>query len=386
MKKYSPLYFLAALGPGGMAVSFYMYFMFLTPHKGVAMPTYDTLMAYFNKTTMAGKVGMVLVLLGVLYFAFKHIQLVIKNTIEWKKFKQTEAYENTKGTLAEVTFMTLPLTYAMTINVMFVLGAMLVPGLWSIIEFLFPMALVGFLAVGFYALRIFMEYFIPFFIKGNEAWEDNSSFAQLLSAFAFIMVGVGFAAPGAMSHIKVVNAIGLFFSFMFIAAAIALLLLKFILGFHSIAKKGLTKSAGPSLWIFIPIFTLVGITMFREQFGLAHNFTEGQHHLGAFTFTLTGVVFAVETLVGLFGYYVMKQMGYFEEFVASEQKDPTVYALICPGVAYHVFGMFFIHWGLVYNGIVDKFSIGYFILVALLALIQFKTVAVMLKLNKKFGL
>lgn len=32
-ERYSPLYFLAALGFGGMAVFFFMAFMHLTPHR-----------------------------------------------------------------------------------------------------------------------------------------------------------------------------------------------------------------------------------------------------------------------------------------------------------------------------------------------------------------
>jgi len=386
MKNYTPLYFLSALGPGGMAVAFYMYFMFMTPHKGVPMATYDTLIAYFNKTSIYGKIGMVLVLIAVLFFAFKHIQLLIKNVIEYKKFKKTEAYKNIKGTLQEVTLMAAPLTFAMSINVMFILGAMLIPGLWNIVEYLFPGALLGFLVVGFFAFKIFLEYFIPIVINGNEAWEENRNFSQLLSVFAFVMIGVGFAAPGAMSHIKAVNAIGLFFSFMFIGAAVGLMILKFVLVFHSVIKHGIAKKAAPTLWILIPILTLIGITFFRQRFGLAHNFADGHASVNEFTFTLTGAIIAIETLIGLFGYFVMKELKYFDEYVHGDTKDPATYALICPGVAYVVFGFFFINWGLVYNGVIAKFLIAYWILTAILAFVQFKTVYVMLKLNRKFNL
>lgn len=40
---YRPLYFLASLGAGGMAVSFFMYLMFLVPHphtRSRGWPTY----------------------------------------------------------------------------------------------------------------------------------------------------------------------------------------------------------------------------------------------------------------------------------------------------------------------------------------------------------
>lgn len=386
MKNYSPLFFLSALGPGGMTVAFYMYFMFMTPHKGIPMATYDTLVPFFQETSIFGKVAMVLITLAILYFAYKHIALTIKNTKEWMKFKKSPAYAEAKGTLKEITFMALPLTYAMTINVMFVLGAMLVPGLWSVIEYMFPLAIIGFMVVGYYAFKIFAEYFIPFFIHGNTAWEENNNFSQLLSVFAFVMIGVGFAAPGAMSHIKAVNAFALFASFMFMGAAIGLLILKFVLGFHSVVKHGITKQAAPTLWILIPILTLIGITFFRESFGLAHHFSEGEADVKAFAFTLTGSFFAVQTLIGGFGYLVMKKLGYFEDYIHGKEKDPTSFALICPGVAYSVFGMFFIHWGLIYNDVIESFSIAHILLLVPLAIVQYKTIATMLRLNKKFGL
>ncbi|NPA28123.1 MAG: hypothetical protein GXN91_03645 [Epsilonproteobacteria bacterium] len=385
-ENYSPVFFLAALGPGGMTVAFFMYYMFMTPHKGYPLPTFDTLMAYFNKAGIYQKVAMVIVLIGIIYFAYKHISLLIKNIIAYNHFKKTEAFQKMKGTLAEITLMAIPLTYAMTINVLFILGALFVPGLWNIVEYLFPLALLGFFAVGIYAGKIFFEYFIPFFIHGNPAWEDNRSFVQLLSSFAFVMIGVGFAAAGAMSHIKAVSAIGIFFAMMFIGAAMVLLLLKFILGFHTIAKKGLTPNAGPSLWIFIPILTLIGITVFRIKFGLTHNFAEGDASVKEFTYVLTASIVALESLVGIFGYLVMKRLNYFEEFVDGDKKDVSSYALVCPGVAYVVFGFFFVHWGLVHNGIIAKYGIAYWVFIAFLAYIQIKTIIVMLKLNKKFGL
>jgi hypothetical protein len=82
----------------------------------------------------------------------------------------------------------------------------------------------------------------------------------------------------------------------------------------------------------------------------------------------------------------MKKLNYIAEYVHGSQKDVSSYALICPGVAYVVFGFFFVHWGLVHNHVIDKFGIIYWILIAFLAAVQFKTVATMLKLNKKFNL
>lgn len=385
MKNYTPIFFLSALGAGGLSVSFFIYLLFLIPHKGVPLVTFNHIVNFFSKTTMLNKGLIILALIGIIYFAYKHITLLIWNIKKWNKFKKTKEYENIKGTLKEVSFMAIPLTYAMTINVMFVLGATFVPNLWNIIEFMFPLAILGFLGVGIYAFKIFGEYFINLIINGNKEWEENNNLVQLLSVFAFSMIGVGFAAPGAMSHIKLTNAIGLFLSFLFIGTAIILGILKAILGFHAIIKNGLDEKGAPSLWIAIPILTLIGIALVRDVFGLGHHFIENAN-LKAILFTLTGFIFALQIIIGIFGYAILKKFNYFEKYIHSNTKEPSAYALICPGVAFFVFGMFFIQWGLIYNEVITKYSFLHLLLIALLAIVQFKTITTVFKLNKKFGL
>jgi hypothetical protein len=377
--------FLASLGAGGLAVSFYIYLLFLIPHKKTPLATFEHIYATFNNTAVYNKIAIILVILGIIYFSYKHIILLIWNIKEWNKFKKTQDFQKIKGTLKEISFMSIPLTYAMTINVMFVLGAAFVPGLWNIIEYMFPMAIVGFLGVGIYAFKIFSEYFISLILNGNKEWEENNSLTQLLSVFAFSMIGVGFAAPGAMSHIKAVNAIAIFLSFLFLGAAIVLGILKSILGFHTIIKNGLDEKAAPSLWIGIPILTLIGIALVRDAFGLGHHFSS-HADIKSLLFILTSFIFALQILMGIFGYAVLKKVNYFEKYIHSNEKDPATYALICPGVAFFVFGMFFIHWGLIFNGVFEKYSAPHFILIALLAIVQYKTIKTVIKLNKKFSL
>lgn len=47
--KYSPTYFLAALGAGGAAVSFFMYLMFMTPHPDTPIPTWESWHAVWSQ-------------------------------------------------------------------------------------------------------------------------------------------------------------------------------------------------------------------------------------------------------------------------------------------------------------------------------------------------
>jgi len=209
-------------------------------------------------------------------------------------------------TNAEVTIMILPLTFAMTINVSFVLGAVFVPGLWTVVEYLFPFALIGFATVGYFALKIFMEYFTRLLTTGDFDFTNNNNLSQMISIFAFVMVGVGFAAPGAMSHHIEINAIGIFGAIFFSAIAILLLILKLVLGFKNMFEHGIAIEASPSLWMIIPILTLLGITFVRISFGLDHHFD--QVLAKSSLFTLTSSFIALQIIFGLLGYKVMKEL------------------------------------------------------------------------------
>jgi hypothetical protein len=380
---YSPMYFLASLGAGGLSVSFFMYLMFLVPHEGTPMATYDHVFPVLTQGTWLSFVS-AFSLVFIIWFAFFHFKLLIWNVKQYKAFKETEAYTKLMNSNAEVTLMAIPLTFAMTINVCFVLGAVFVPGLWSIVEYLFPFALLGFAVVGYYAIKIFADYFTRILKTGNLDCTKNNNLSQMVSIFAISMVAVGFAAPGAMSHYLVINAIGIFGAIFFASIAGLLIIIKLILGFKNMFEQGIAKEASPSMWIMIPILTLLGITLIRINFGLDHHFD--QTLAKSSLFTLTSVVLSLQIIFGLLGYKIMKEIGYFDDFVNGKDKSPVSFALICPGVAFMVFGMFFINFGLMANGVVDKYSIAYFLLMVPFMYVQYVTIVTFMKLRAKFFL
>jgi hypothetical protein len=380
-EKYSPMYFLSALGAGGLSVSFFMYLMFLVEHKGVPLATFDFVFPALVKGDLLSAI-VALALVGIIIFAFFHFKLLAWNIKQYKAFKTTKGFEELRSTNAEVTLMAMPLTFAMTINVCFVLGAVFVPGLWSVVEFMFPFAILGFAICGYYALKIFMEFFSRIISTGSFDCTKNNNFSQMISIFAFSMISVGFAAPGAMSHHIEINAIGILGSIFFMALSVSLLVVKFILGFRNILERGLGLEAAPSLWIVIPILTLLGIALIRITFGLHHGFETPLEKPSLFMLTSTFLSFQI--LAGVLGYKVMKKLGYFDRYVYGNEKSVVSFALICPGVAFMVFGMFFINFGLAFNGVIDKYSIVYFALMAPFVYIQYKTVNTFFILKKKF--
>lgn len=379
-EEYSPLYFLASLGSGGLSVAFYMYIMFMVEHPKVPLATYDFIFPLLQRGDMISLlIGFVLAL--IIVFAFIHFRLLFWNLKEYKLFKNSAKFEAIKKTNDEVTLMAIPLTLAMSINVCFVLGAVFVPGLWSVVEYLFPFAIGAFVAVGVYGLKIYGEFIARLVTSGGFEFEKNSNFSQMLAVFAFSMVSVGLAAPGAMSHYVGVSAVALFLSILFMILSIILLLKSMFLGFKSMYRYGISIEATGSLWILIPIATLLGIAFIRISFGLVHNFA--QEPSSSFLFMFSSAIVSLQIVVGIFGYKIMKTLGYFDKYLYSNEKSVTTLGLICPGVAFFVFGMFFIYFGLLKNNVLEIFSLAYFIVLLPFVLVQIKTIMTFIKVTKK---
>jgi len=382
-KEYTPLCWLSALGAGGLTVTFFIYLNFLLPHKGSPMATYS-----FAVAALQGGGWLAWVsgfsLAGIALFALIHFYLLIRVSRRHLAYKKEEAYRQLRSGNAEVTLMAIPLTLTMTINVSFILGAVFVPGLWGVVEYLFPVALAAFIVSGYYAVRIFLDYFTRLLSQGDYDLDANNNLSQMISIFAFTMVAVGFAAPAAMSKTLAVEAIGTLGAIFFSSIAILLILIKLTIGFQSMLKNGISPEASPSLWIMIPILTLLGITFTRLLMGFEHNF---DHHVPTMGFlVLSATIVSLQLVFGKIGYFVMRQNQYFENYVFGKQRSIPSFALICPGVAFMVFWFFFIHFGLVHTGIVGKYSLLYFLLLLPGIVIQLKTLYYFFLLASKFSL
>ncbi len=380
-EKYSPLYFLSALGAGGLSITFFVYLNFLTTHEGNPISTWDTLQPYiFNQqwhisalTIGAMDASAILI--------FLHISLLIWNIKEYRIFKKTNAYKALITGNNEVALMAIPLTLAMSVNVLFVAGALFVPGLWQVVEYLFPIAILSLSIIGYQTLKMYGRYLTRLFTKGDFSFIENNNLSQMLAIFAFAMIAVGLAAPGAMSQQPETSAIGIFGAILFLTIVLVLGMVKLVLGFKSILKHGIAELASPSLWIMIPILTLVGIIIIRITMGLHHNF-DGEASTASF-FVLTTFIISLQILFAAIGYSVMKKVGYFDKYLNGSESHPGSYALVCPGVAAFVFGMFFIFFGLVNNNLIEPFSIAFFVVITPLVWLQVITLSTLFKLNSK---
>lgn len=376
---YVPTYFLASLGAGGLSVTFFMYLMFWVPHPGRPVPVFEDILAAWGTGSLPMRLGLAVAIAGIAVFVFLNLKLLIWNLSQYAAMKKTERYTQLRNSNAESTLLAMPLALAMSVNGLFIAGLVFVPNLWSIVEYLFPFAMIAFGVIGWIALSIIGDFLGRVLSKGGVFdVTSHNSFAQMLPAFALSMVGVGFAAPAAMSHVPWVVATALVLSTFFAVAALIYSLLALTTAFNSMLHYGTHEESGPTLLIVIPIVTILSILFMRQNHGL-HTF-DGHSDPASTMMFLARMLSLQVVFLGL-GLVVLKRQGYFKDFVFGTKTSAGSYALVCPGVALSVLIQFFVNSGLVQAGVIAKFSVTYWAITAIAIAFQVAMVALVVRLN-----
>ncbi|MBK1634963.1 TsoY family (seleno)protein [Rhodovulum adriaticum] len=383
--RYSPLYFLASLGAGGLSVSFFMYLFFWVKHPDQPVPVFEDIAKAFLEGGLLTQAMIVVAYLGIAVFAFLHYKLLIWNISQYRRLKGTAKWEELTTTNAETQLLAMPLTLAMAVNVGFVLGMVLVPGLWSVVEYLFPMALIAFALVGWLAFRQLGDFLGRVLTQGGVFdVTAHNSFAQLLPAFALSMVGVGFAAPAAMSTTPLIAGVSLIGSTFFGIAAALYAVFAAITGFNSMLHYGTARESGPTIMVVVPIMTVLGILFLRQDYGM--NVTFGAETAAVENLAFLSRLLTVQVLFLMLGFVVLNRQGYWRQYIFGAEDSAGAYALVCPGVALSVMLHFWLNKGVVAAGLFDKFSVGYWAIAALAVAVQFLTIWFVLHLNRRhFG-
>lgn len=382
---YSPLYFLGSLGAGGITVSFFMFLMFWVPHPDAPVPVFEDIAAAFATGGPAIQTAIVAAMAGIAFFAFLNVKSLLWNISAYRAFQRTDAYANLRNSNAESTLLAMPLALAMTVNALFIIGLVFVPGLWSVVEYLFPLALVAFAAIAWLAFAQIGRFLGRVLSKGGVFdMTAHNSFAQLLPAFAVSMVAVGFAAPAAMSTTPATVAVSLMLSTLLGVIAILYTLLAAATALGSMLQHGTAREAGPTLMIVVPIVTVLGIMFLRQDHGL-HTTFEAQGNAGETMIFLARLLAIQIAFLGL-GAVVLRAQGYFDDYVLGTKTSAGSYALVCPAVALSVMLHFFINKGLVAADVIAKFGPAYWGVTALAIAAQIVAIALVLRLNRQhFG-
>jgi len=92
-------------------------------------------------------------------------------------------------------------------------------------------------------------------------------------------------------------------------------------------SEGLDESALPTLWIWVPVLTVLSITFMRQDHGVTH--TLGLASQGDWLMPLLLVVSA-QVFVIVFGAIAMQSYAYLPRIWRGEIHNAPAFSLICP--------------------------------------------------------
>ena len=381
-KSYSPLYFLASVGAGGLSVTFFMYLFFWVPHPGQPVPVFEDIVSAWSKGIAAQQFAIIAAMAGIAFFAFLNLKALVWNFGALRQFKKTEPYAALMTSNAQSTLLAAPLAVAMSINGLFIVGLVFVPNLWSVVEFLFPLAMVAFALNTLWAMKLIGDFLGRIMRDPNGFKADaNNSFAQALPAFALAMNAVGLSAPAAMSTLPSVVGTSLVLSTVIGTIAMIYAIVAILAAIPAKLHHGVDRDAAPTLMIVVPLVTILSIMFMRQSHGMHTTFDAHTNAIDTMMFLAKGLSIQIAFL-GL-GWVVLKSQGYFRDYVFGDKKHVGSYALVCPGVAFSVLMHFFINKGLVASGIIEKFGTPYWALTAVALVSQMAMIALVLRLNKQ---
>ena len=379
--RWTPQYFLAALGAGGLTTTFFIWLYMWVPHKGQPVPIFEDVAAAWARGNSLQQAMIVLAYLGMAFFTVMHFKLMIWNQRKYAEFRRAPGFEKFAGSNMGSQLLGVPLALAMTINVSFAVGLAFVPGLWSVVEYLFPLALVAFLAVAWLAFRMAGGYLARLSAGGLFDMTKNGSFAQVQPAFAFGMIGVGMAAPAALSLNPTVAAVSLVLSTVLLLAAAIWALVGVVMGLMALVQHGANIEGIPTLMNIVPLMAVLGILTLRQSHGLHVHF--GVHAApGDDLATLTSFL-AVQVLFLGLGIAVMVKHAYWGKFVTGADNSAGSFGLICPGVGLAVLMQFWINKALVGADLVAKFGAGYWALSAISVAAQVGMILLLVQLYRR---
>lgn len=361
---FSPMHGLASLGAGGLSVSFFIWLMFLTPHPGIPVPTYESLALASAASTHGNWI--LVAQCAIAIFAIIHLALLV-----WWLRKPSTLPQDQRLSLyageAHVNRMIIPLILAMSVNVLFIVGLVFVPGLWSAREMLFPFALLALVVLLVVALHRWVSQ-VKLVKSGNLSYA-NKGLIELLATFAFAMIAVGFSASAAMSQTPWVHTTGFVLSVITAGLAIIAGVLVMIGRVANLRQGKIAATATGSLLMAVPIATVLGIAAYRLMMANNHYFA-GSIDSNAVMLVLGGF-FGFQLIVFMLGIPVILRTGGWKELV-HDKPQAASFSLICPGVGIFVMGMFFVSHGLVANQVIS--GAGATLAYSLLGLVQLLTV------------
>lgn len=331
LKEFNPLSFLASVGAGGIAVIPFAYLQNVV-HQGKGLVTLQGL----TESGAVSPTALLLLSLVMIIFGSIHIGLSINLFAKWFGFVKSEGYKKLKNDpLKNGALMVPVISAAMTMNVFIADIRFFIPGISSNFQSMMLPAMLGWSALWLSMMYMEISLLKVKFTKDFDA--GKISFGWLLHPFALGMVTVTGTGIAAMSQDIAIADTAALMSAVSGSMGLFLFAVKLISIFtsHFRAPGIPERQFMPSFLIVVPVLTLFAISFFRFSHYMEHRFAFDMHWF----FALVMVAgFAFETWYMAFGIAMLKD--YFKKDFFKREYYVTLWAFICPFVAYSVLATF----------------------------------------------
>ncbi len=331
LKKFNPLTFLASIGAGGIAIIPFAYMQYTTTH-GPGLVTYSEM-----STNGALSVPILMLLSAVmLIFAIIHYGLTVVLFTQYFKWVRTDGYKKTRQDPLKNGGLMVPIiSLAMSMNVFIGAVRYFIPEISGNFQSLMLPALVGWIVLWLWMMKLEISLLKISFTKEFDV--NKISFGWLLHPFALGMVTVTGTGLAAMAKSHTIADTAAIMSAISGTMGLFLFLVKLISIFKShFNQSGIPERQFlPSFLIVVPIMTLFAISLFRFGHYMEHRFA---FELNWYSTMVILIAFAFETWYLAFGIAMLKD--YFKKDFFRKEYYVTLWALICPFVAYAVISSF----------------------------------------------
>jgi hypothetical protein len=325
-KNFSPLYFLASLGAGGIAIMPFAFLQYTLEHGAGLVSIADVKQS-----------GVFLLLEAIMIvFSILHFGLTFLFTKRYLKWRKTENFQEVlNDPLKNPGLMAPFISFVMTMNIFIGPIRFFWPWMAANLQTVMAPAFGVWILIWLALMWSEIKLLTISFTKGFDS--EQISFGWLLHPFALGMLTVVGAGVAAMATDINVAKPAAFMSMISGSMGLFLLLVKSVVIFKShFAAKGLPdKQFIPSFLIVVPNITLYAISAFR----LGH-FAEKHlaYHLDWYFVLAIVLPFAFEIWYFAFGLSLMKD--YFKKHFFNKEYYVTQWGLVCPVVAIGVLGSF----------------------------------------------
>ncbi|MCL2469963.1 MAG: hypothetical protein FWF24_07065 [Alphaproteobacteria bacterium] len=358
--RYTPLFLFNALAAGALALTFFFHLSLLFwTRDNVALMIFPALQKFFDfsKPNYLALIWLFVMGAGFLWFLVDHVRLMLWN------HKQERATPHPLRAIK-------PLSFMMTLLLAFVTFVFLIPGLWGIREYLFPLVFLGL------ALGVFFAF---------KTMTATQPFATLESIALLSFCAIGFSMIVIFTQ-KIAYVYAGHFLSLFCLAGIFFVAAKACFSGLITALKDIKSAVEKAtlLWFCVPVLALLAVVLQRQDLALVVGLQGARAPL--WTINALAVMLSFILFLTALALAASRESGFLALIFKNDSFSVGSYTLVLGLVGIFVVGHFLIMNGLVTAGIMERYSLGFWLAYTPLVLIQAGAIWGHLKLNAKlFG-